>query len=50
MISSDFNSETFENALSEINKIKLNYSNFSGVFNWEYFDSPPNNKVEACLL
>ena len=44
MISSDFNKKTFDNALKEIKKIKVEYNNFSGVFNWEYFDAPPNNK------
>ena len=44
MVSSQFTSETFENALEEVRKIKEKYRNFGGVFNWEYFDSPPDKK------
>ena len=35
-------SEDFSECLSEIRKIREKYSDFYGVFNWEYFDSPPN--------
>ena len=44
MQSCQFNEENFEIALNEISKIKQVYPNFGGVFNWEYFDSPPNKK------
>ena len=35
-------SEDFSECLSEIRKIREKYPDFYGVFNWEYFDSPPN--------
>ena len=35
-------SESFNDCLLEIKKIKAKYPDFYGVFNWEYFDSPPN--------
>ena len=44
MVSSQFTQETFMNALNEVKKIKEKYPNFGGVFNWEYFDSPPDKK------
>lgn len=42
MVSSQFTPQTFENALVEVKRIKEKYPNFGGVFNWEYFDSPPD--------
>jgi hypothetical protein len=44
MVSSQFTAETFMIALNEVKKIKEKYPNFAGVFNWEYFDSPPDKK------
>ena len=36
----------FSDCLNEIKRIKDKYPDFYGVFNWEYFDSPPNpNKI-----
>ena len=31
-------------ALDEIKKIKDKYPNFSGVFDWEYLNAPPDTK------
>lgn len=42
MLSSEFNKDTFTNALETIKDIKNKYNDFGGVFNWEYFNSPPN--------
>jgi len=35
-------SQDINTTINEIKKIKLKYPLFSGVYNWEYFDSPPN--------
>ena len=35
-------SEDFSNCITELIKIKNKYPDFCGVFNWEYFNSPPN--------
>lgn len=43
MLSSNFNSVNFNEALNEVKKIKDIYSNFGGVFVWEYFQAYPNN-------
>ena len=42
MISSQFNNSNFQDACKIIKKISNKYNDFNGVFNWEYFDSPPN--------
>lgn len=42
MLSGQFNQKTFKQALNEISKIKSAYPNMGGVFDWEYFDAPPN--------
>ena len=42
MISSQFDQNNFNEALNVIEKIKEKYNDFGGVFNWEYFNSPPN--------
>ena len=34
-------SQNVNNNINEIEKIIEKYDNFGGVFNWEYFDSPP---------
>ena len=35
------------NNLKVIEQISKKYKNFGGVFNWEYYDSPPNNNNPA---
>lgn len=42
MISGDFNTSNFTTALNTVKSIKNKYPKFGGVFNWEYFDSPPD--------
>jgi hypothetical protein len=42
MISCDF-VDNFEIALTEVKKVLSKYKDMSGVFNWEYIDSPPNS-------
>ena len=44
MESGQFNESSFQNALDEIKKIKEKYPNFSGVFDWEYLNAPPNKE------
>lgn len=44
MMSGDFDSTTFKNALTDVDKIKKKYPNFGGVFDWEYLDAPPTKK------
>ena len=44
MISSEFNQSNFDDACNTLKNISKEYPNFNGVFNWEYFDSPPNKK------
>ena len=44
MESGQFDKDTFKNALQEVKKIKETYSNFAGVFDWEYIDAPPNDE------
>lgn len=42
MESGQFNESNFKEALYEIKKIKDKYPDFSGVFDWEYLNAPPN--------
>ena len=42
MESGQFNSETFKNALHEIQKIKYAYPKMKGVYDWEYLNAPPD--------
>jgi len=42
MVSSQFNKDNFYQACQVIKTLSEKYSDFGGVFNWEYFDSPPN--------
>ena len=42
MESGQFNESSFKEALDEIKKIKDKYPDFSGVFDWEYLNAPPN--------
>jgi len=44
MESGQFNESNFNEALNEIKKIKEKYSDFSGVFDWEYLNAPPNKE------
>jgi len=44
MMSGDFTSGTFQNALNEVNKIKSKYNDMGGVYDWEYLNAPPNGK------
>tara|TARA_B100001094_G_scaffold155510_1_gene150500 strand:- start:850 stop:1641 length:792 start_codon:yes stop_codon:yes gene_type:complete len=44
MESGQFDESSFQNALDEIKKIKNKYPNFSGVFDWEYLNAPPNKE------
>ena len=46
MISSEFTSSNFNNALEEISKIKKKYNNFGGVFVWEYCNAPPKGQQD----
>ena len=41
MLSSEYNSSNFDDALQQVKLIKDNYSDFGGVFVWEYFQAPP---------
>jgi len=43
MLSGMFNKDTFHLALAEVDKIKVQYPNMGGVFDWEYLDAPPNS-------
>ena len=43
MLSGQFNSDTFNDALIEIIKIKNIYPDFGGVFDWEYWNAPPDS-------
>tara|TARA_B110001450_G_C17369997_1_gene379257 strand:- start:36 stop:632 length:597 start_codon:yes stop_codon:yes gene_type:complete len=47
MESTEFTKETFVMALDEVYKIKQKYPNFGGVFNWEYFSSPPQPSIPS---
>ena len=42
MESGQFDESSFPKALDEIKKIKNKYPDFSGVFDWEYLNAPPN--------
>ena len=43
MISSDFDKNTFHEAIDAVKKIKDKYPSMGGIDNWEYFDSPPDS-------
>lgn len=43
MVSEQFR-DNFDKALTEIKNIKHKYTDIAGIFNWEYFDSPPDPK------
>ena len=43
MLWSDFDENTFNNALETIKNIKIRYPNMAGIDIWEYCKSPPNN-------
>ena len=42
MESGQFDESSFKEALDEIKKIKDKYPDFSGVFDWEYLNAPPD--------
>jgi len=42
MMSGDYNSNSFPNALQEVKEILIEYPDFGGVFDWEYLDAPPD--------
>ena len=42
MESGQFTEETFNNALSEVKKIKEKHPTFAGVYDWEYLNAPPD--------
>ena len=44
MVSSQYDKETFIEALCVISLIKIKYPNFGGVFVWEYYNAPPFSK------
>ena len=44
MESGQFDESSFPKALDEIKKIKDKYPKFSGVFDWEYLNAPPDKK------
>lgn len=44
MQSSDFTSGDFNQAVETVRSLSTTYRDFAGVFNWEYFDSPPGGK------
>jgi len=43
MLSGQFTPDNFKDALNEVAKIKNKYTSFGGVYDWEYFNSPPRN-------
>ena len=43
MESGQFNESTFSDALNEVKKIKDTYPDFSGIYDWEYLNAPPDN-------
>ena len=43
MESGQFDKNSFPKALHEVIKIKNKYPNFSGVYDWEYLNAPPDN-------
>ena len=46
MLSGEYNKTNFNQALTEVRKIKSSYGDFGGVYNWEYFNSPPNGESD----
>ena len=42
MMSGDFTTANFSQALDEVNQIKKKYPDIGGVFDWEYLDAPPD--------
>ena len=44
MESGQLDGSSFPKALDEIKKIKDKYPKFSGVFDWEYLNAPPNKE------
>ena len=44
MESGQYDNQTFQKALTSVKKIKNKYPTFSGVYDWEYLDAPPDTK------
>ena len=44
MLSGQFTTDTFPNALKEVQQILTKYPTFGGVFDWEYLDAPPDSQ------
>ena len=42
MESGQFNKNNFNDALEIIKKLNRKYTTFSGVYDWEYLNAPPN--------
>ena len=42
IVMGSISSQNFASNLDVLKDLSNNYNNFGGVFNWEYFDSPPN--------
>ena len=42
MASDNFTKDTFHKAIDTVKQIKTTYSDFGGVYDWEFFDAPPN--------
>ena len=44
MISSEFDKNNFDEACNTVRNLSIKYKKFGGVFDWEYFDAPPDEK------
>ncbi len=44
MVSADFSKDNFNDSIETIKKIAQAYPSVNGIYNWEYFDSPPDPK------
>jgi hypothetical protein len=44
MESGQYDSITFQNALASVKQLKNKYPTFSGVYDWEYLNAPPDTK------
>ena len=42
-------SQDFENTQKVATELVKKYKNFGGVYNWEYFTSPPHNQSDPSL-
>ena len=46
MLSTDFSSKDINKALGTVKSLSTTYSNFGGVYNWEYYNSPPGGEQD----